>query len=1064
MAPRDFPTGYRPILSLGKGSMGDVWLAWSEQAGGHCAVKLLDQSKDRQGSAERSFNREVRALAQVDHPTIAQVLDFGRTPRGLPFLVMEYAQGKSLHAYMRRAWRWGTLWLLLDRLLTALGHVHARELVHRDLKPGNVMILPGALDLRAVRLVDFGIALPLSQVGQTQQRIEGTPAYMAPEAAAGELGALGPWTDLYALGVLLFELLTGELPFRGRHLLAHHQHSAVPELRLRPQVEAPDGLIAIVRRLLEKAPEDRYLSVSDVRRALAELGPAPAPVAFEPVEESRLLLDDDEPELPDEIVPATRPAGTALIQLRTPHLVGREQAKAQLAQVADQVLRGEGPHVVLVEGEAGLGKSSLVHWLRECLEENGLARVLKVSSEPQVRSVGLRDAILRTIGAPTAQPREVPALMGRVLRDQRNQDNALRVLWPREGTEGSEARIKKTAWLLKDLAGERPFLLIAEDVHWSPEGRLLQLIRRLAQPDGPTRMLMIATLRPTERSAVNSLRNALLMAANVTHIRLEPVPVALLAGALETLAPLPAGLALEASRSAQGNPLLALEAVRAHVSAQEDATAVPTDPGELVAQRIQQLGQTTSGQAIREMLMQATLLGRSFTLRHLAQLRALLRGKPAQPIDDQEMSLLDLLMGGAVNQGFAVELRGERWRFSHDLLRQAFRGFTKAQPSWPALNLAAAQLKTPEEGHTPSGVELEVISRHYWEGEAPVEALEYALEGVRTLHRTGHMGNALTFVRRVIDWDDQCQLLRPEQRCELRLLGSDAAEHAGHPIEAERHADAAVGLARRNYLSALASRAASRLGLLRIREQDFRNAEKWLLDGLRFAREGGEALAEAEAQLALARFYRYQGDLLSSRIACEQALSVAQAHDAQGALQLRARSALARLARLEGAVEHAAKLFEEIAADAQERGFGVLAIEAKLHRGLCAWTMQDAPMAAEAFEGVLEKARGNLFSLELFAALGAAWAFAAQGRFVDCEFVLMHAESLRFDVRLTDPEAVRLREALRALLTEAQRPDLLAHLDRLSATSMPTHTVSSEERTVGGSVHGHALLGEVHEG
>ncbi|MCB9536014.1 MAG: protein kinase [Myxococcales bacterium] len=98
MDPDDFPTGYRPCRELGHGSMGTVWLAWHQQAEGHCAVKVLSLRNDRRGSAERSFNREVRAMARLRHPNIIEVHDYGRTPKGSPFVAMEYAPAPACTA------------------------------------------------------------------------------------------------------------------------------------------------------------------------------------------------------------------------------------------------------------------------------------------------------------------------------------------------------------------------------------------------------------------------------------------------------------------------------------------------------------------------------------------------------------------------------------------------------------------------------------------------------------------------------------------------------------------------------------------------------------------------------------------------------------------------------------------------------------------------------------------------------------------------------------------------------------------------------------------------------
>ena len=113
----------------------------------------------------------------------------------------------------------------IDGILAGLNHAHSRELIHRDLKPNNILVTPMVAGLGAIKIVDFGIALTTVDAGRVGRRIEGTPAYIAPEAAQGQIASIGPWTDLYSFGVILYEILTGRLPFYGRNLLNHHQHT-----------------------------------------------------------------------------------------------------------------------------------------------------------------------------------------------------------------------------------------------------------------------------------------------------------------------------------------------------------------------------------------------------------------------------------------------------------------------------------------------------------------------------------------------------------------------------------------------------------------------------------------------------------------------------------------------------------------------------------------------------------------------------------------------------------------------------------------------------------------------
>ncbi len=1049
MHPRDFPTGYQALRELGEGSMGTVWLARSERTGGHCAIKVLSLRNDRRGSAERSFNREVRAMARLSHPGVTEVHDYGRTPKGSPFVAMEYVPGASLHAYARGPWSWGRLWNLIDGLLGGLAHAHARGLVHRDLKPGNVLLMPDGVGPGSVKLVDFGIALAAADASRAARRIEGTPAYIAPEAAKGDVAAIGPWTDVYSLGVLLFEILTGDLPFHGRHLLAHHQRSPLPPVDIRPAVKAPAALAKVVERMLEKSPVRRLRSVADVRGALASTGSPPTALPFGPPPSvASLSWLDDEPEtLEAEVIQPIRGAASpAIFHLRQPPIAGRESVQRTLREAARAALDGAGPRVVLLEGEPGVGKSRLASWLREGLEEGGRMRTLTIRSEPQTRTGGgLRQALLRSFGVPLAVRDDAERIFIDTLPDEAARRNAIEVLWPAADENlADEGYIARAARVVRDVVGDDPFMLWVDDAQWSPEGRALRLVDRLARPDGPQRLVMVVTLRPSQRSTVRAARRALVARPNTELVEIGPISPRALAPALDALAPLPPGIAEAACVQAAGNPLIALEAVRSYLEA-EGLGSAPSDPGEVLQQRIDRATQGPGGSDLRCALARATLLGRSFTLQPLVKLCAV-PGNDSAPGLPMPREALESLVERAVAGGLAVEQGPGRWRFSHDLVRAQFRQICREAPNWSALNLAAAEIKSDRGRHDPTGIELEMVARHRWEGQQHTEALRLGIEGVTRLTGAGLMGHSSAFVRRLLDWDDRVHLLTPTERGELRMLGSDAAEHAGQPQEAERHALAAVGVAQRNRLPALGARAASRVGVLKIQEDDTEAAERWLWDALRFARQSGDPKARSNAHLSLGRFYEHRDQYELALTAFEASLESARTGDLVGE-ELAARAAVARIDRLVGRLDRAVSTFDELASKAQASGREVAALDARLQLGLCAWANDDPVAAQAAFEEVRSGARGNLFVLEFYACVGEAWALAAQRRWTDAEMVLMQAEDLRYDVRLHDTEAERLRRALRDLAVAAHRDDLVTRIDKLDMLTTRTQSAHGSDRT-----------------
>ncbi|MFF8371518.1 protein kinase [Streptomyces lydicus] len=271
---------YELSALLGQGGMGQVWIGYDRRLDRRVGVKLLrpDRVAGTPDGEEmrRRFVRECRVTAQVDHPGLVTVHDAGSDDEDL-YLVMQYVEGADLSDHLAEhdpyPWPWAVS--VAAQLCGVLASVHAVPIVHRDLKPRNVMIRPDG----SLVVLDLGIASALdtdtTRLTHTGSPI-GSPAYMAPEQAMG--GAVGPYTDLYALGVLLHELLSGEVPFAGSTALGvlhrHLHEEPVPVRHLRPDV--PEALEALVLHLLRKDPQARPADAQEVYRALAPLLPTGA--------------------------------------------------------------------------------------------------------------------------------------------------------------------------------------------------------------------------------------------------------------------------------------------------------------------------------------------------------------------------------------------------------------------------------------------------------------------------------------------------------------------------------------------------------------------------------------------------------------------------------------------------------------------------------------------------------------------------------------------------------------------------------------------------------------------
>ncbi|WPB76060.1 protein kinase [Archangium violaceum] len=262
---------------IGVGGMGLVYEGIQPLIGKRVAVKVL---RPELAAAEEQVARllaEARAVNAIRHRGIVDIFGFGQVPDGRQYIIMEYLEGVALDAHLTEKSRLPVPEALdiLDEVLSALGAAHGAGVVHRDLKPSNIFLVKQPDGSRYVKLLDFGLAkmgLPTGRTAQTRtDMVVGTPEYMAPEQARGQ--PVGPMTDLYALGVVAFEMVTGRLPFVGTSpvdLLMKHVDARPP----RPSEfvpELPAALDAFVLQMLTKDPEARPGSAEQLRRQLQRL-------------------------------------------------------------------------------------------------------------------------------------------------------------------------------------------------------------------------------------------------------------------------------------------------------------------------------------------------------------------------------------------------------------------------------------------------------------------------------------------------------------------------------------------------------------------------------------------------------------------------------------------------------------------------------------------------------------------------------------------------------------------------------------------------------------------------
>jgi tetratricopeptide (TPR) repeat protein len=558
-------------------------------------------------------------VAGLDHPNVVLVLDHGgvgkaaevmtrgRMAQGSPYLAMELAVGGTLDPMCGRlAWRDARR--VLSALLNALGHAHARGVLHLDLKPANVLVATNERGKDEVRLTDFGLAGALGSLSANRRVVMGTPPYMAPEQFTGRTADFGPWTDLYALGCLAWHLLTGAPPFPGQGLdEAREQHTAQPAPRLHARVMVPVGLEAWLHRLLEKRPGWRYRCAADAAYALQELGPpivdpdtideAPATLATAAtliVAQSSESLEAEDREVWREMTHADAPpisarwkrksrprraalAGTSLglIELRDVPLVGRTREQSLLWTTLADVSKTSRPRLVCLLGTAGVGKTALAMWLKDRVQELGAATALMAQhTSPPRPDDGLQGLVTTLVHASPLRSEvenrvrlTFPELVGGPSRAL--VDMAM-------GQDGSEERqVAVVSHVIAALAVHRPVLVVLDDA--LRDDAALMLADRVLEIPG--RVMIVATVRDDDAPAhprAAAVLDSLMDRDGTLALDIPPLDTKSAGALLDSLLPLQRGLRHRIVRQTRGNPQFALAAVRDLV---QGASLAPTPKG-----------------------------------------------------------------------------------------------------------------------------------------------------------------------------------------------------------------------------------------------------------------------------------------------------------------------------------------------------------------------------------------------------------------------------------------------------------------------------------------------------
>jgi serine/threonine protein kinase len=287
-----FAEKYEILSVLGKGGMSQVYKARHKFMDRIVAVKVLLEHLVTDAAAVQRFQQESKAASTLNHQNIVTVYDFGQTPNGQAYFVMDCLEGKSLSDYIEEDGRLEVSRALeiFQQTCDGLDHAHQKGIIHRDLKPNNIVLLPDEQGRETVKIVDFGIAKIIGSDGSPQQRLTqtgeifGSPFYMSPEQCQGF--TLDTRSDLYSLGCLMFETLTGAPPQMGdsfvQTALKHINDQAPAFSDISPNANVPKQVEYVIQRCLEKSPKERFATAAEVKQALLDAALAAGVPGFKP--------------------------------------------------------------------------------------------------------------------------------------------------------------------------------------------------------------------------------------------------------------------------------------------------------------------------------------------------------------------------------------------------------------------------------------------------------------------------------------------------------------------------------------------------------------------------------------------------------------------------------------------------------------------------------------------------------------------------------------------------------------------------------------------------------------
>jgi eukaryotic-like serine/threonine-protein kinase len=748
---------------IARGGMGEIWRGRHAEQRLPVAIKVLSAREMQSDASRKLFRDEIQAMARLHHPGVIMVFDHGlismevakltqnRLRVGAPYLVMEYASRGSLKD-QQGTMPWIQVRAVLLALLDALAHAHARGVVHRDIKPGNIL-LSGVSDTRpGLKLADFGLAHAVDRFDEVSQ-ITGTPRYMAPEQFASKWRNFGPWTDLYALGMVAWELVCGLPPYDGdmKKIASGHMQGELPVFL--PRVSVPEGFQEWLSRIAQRDPHLRFRRAADAAFQLAQLPePELSPPLSDPtisfISNPTITLDDtlllasgshDDfhlsevptedlrvpipirvPPLPATWKRAEPPeallqllgVGLGLFGVRSIPLVDRVHERDRLWEVLTESRREQQTRLVVLKGASGNGKSRLAQWISERAHEVGGAEILRAVHSPMLgptdglapmvsrhyRCVALtRPEILSRLKREVTWespdlPGEAEALTELLCSDSALSEGGVRLNSPLE-------RYVLIRRVMERLARQRPVILWLDDVQWGADA--LDFAAYLLDDHQKAPVTLLLTVQEEallHRDVESRQLEALAARPETTSLAVGPLAMEDRRELVRVLLGLEGSLAEQLADRAAGNPLFTVQLVDDWVSR---GMLVPGQNGFELRPGVRAdlpdtLHEVWTGRLAR-LLEHQPQDARTCLLIAAALGQEVIESEWRQVCRRAALQIPSQLVADLMNNRLALPTDGG-WSFAHGMLRESLQRLATESDQWSAINLTCAHALSKRTG------------------------------------------------------------------------------------------------------------------------------------------------------------------------------------------------------------------------------------------------------------------------------------------------------------------------------------------------------------------------------